>query len=41
MDEFIAFVVDLTREDMDEDELEETFGVIDLQGKGLETDMLL
>lgn len=33
--------MDLTREDMDEDEVEENFGVIDLQGKGLERDMLL
>eukprot|EP00979_Chaetoceros_neogracilis_P018082 scaffold10550_cov271-Chaetoceros_neogracile.AAC.61 len=33
MDEFGAFVANLTGEDMDEDELEGTFGVIDTQGK--------
>lgn len=37
MDEFGAFVANLTGEDMDEDELEGTFGVIDTTGKGYVT----
>jgi len=37
MDEFGAFVANLTGDDMDEDELEGTFGVIDRQGNGYVT----
>mmetsp|Transcript_17445 Transcript_17445/g.33069 ORF Transcript_17445/g.33069 Transcript_17445/m.33069 type:complete len:298 (+) Transcript_17445:156-1049(+) len=37
MDEFGAFVANITGEDMDEDELEGTFGFIDTQGKGYVT----
>jgi hypothetical protein len=37
MDEFGAFVANLTGEDMDEDELEATFCCIDSQGKGYVT----
>ena len=37
MDEFGAFVANLTGDDMDEDELEGTFGAIDSQGKGYVT----
>jgi hypothetical protein len=37
MDEFGAFVANITGEDMDEDELEGTFGFIDSQGKGYVT----
>lgn len=34
MDEFGAFVASLTGDDLDEDELEGSFGIIDSQGKG-------